>query len=219
MPRATAHEAEETRREILDTALPIFAKRGFAATRVSDIAAAVGMTRGAIYGHFESKTDLFLEIIRLSQEPIYELLEELQAAAAVEPVAALRGFLLGWHRRLLEDDAHRAGFELVMTKTTFVDDLAALYRREKKLTRDVLSAVAGVVHNAPDAFPEELDPEDAALQVYVHLMGVTQSWLFNPRLFSLAKQAEPLTDSVLAGLGIAASAAHRQPRASPKPRR
>lgn len=211
MPRATAHEAEETRRDILATALPIFAKRGFAATRVSDVASAMGVTRGAIYGHFGSKTDLFLEIIRLSQEPIYELLENLETAAATDPVRALRRFMLGWHQRLLEDDAHRAGFELVMTKTTFVDDLAILYRREKKLTRDVLAAVAAVIRDSPEAFAETLDPDAAALQVYVHLMGVTQSWLFNPRLFSLAKQAETLTDSVLAGLGIEASAVPGSP--------
>ena len=204
MPRATATEAQRTREEVMSTALSIFARRGYAATRLSDVAAEMGVTRGAIYGHFASKRELFLEVVKQSQDPIYALLAQVWEDAHDEhtPLEMIRRFMLGWHRLLREDAAHRAGFELVLTKTTFVDELGELYEREKKLTRDVIRTLARVVEQgqALGEFPPELGPRDAGLTIYLHLMGVTQSWLFNPRLFSLSRQAEPLADACLAGL-------------------
>ncbi|BAM03491.1 TetR family transcriptional regulator [Phycisphaera mikurensis] len=190
----------------MSTALAIFARRGYAATRLADVADAMGVTRGAIYGHFASKQELFLAVVRKSQDPIYALLAEVEreAAAGVSPRASLRGMMLGWCRLLREDPQHRAGFELVMTKTTFVDELEELYEREKQLTRDVIRTVTRTVERgqAVGEFPAGLNPRDAGLTVYLHLMGLTQAWLFNPALFSLARRAETLADATLGGLGV-----------------
>ena len=218
MPRATATEAARTRDEIMSTALRVFARKGYAATRLVDVAEEMGVTRGAIYGHFNSKKDLFLEVVQQSQDPIYALLREMQESVFedLSPLRAIRRMMLGWCRLLREDPAHRAGFELVLTKTTFIDELEELYEREKKLTRDVIRGVARMVEHgqALGEFPEGLAARDAGLTVYLHLMGVTQAWLFNPKLFSLARRAEALADATLAGLGArpAGGDAPRAPR-------
>ena len=83
MPRVPAEQAEQTRRDILAGALTVFAARGYAATRMADVAAELGLTRGAVYGHFPNKAELFLEVVRLSQDPIYALIEEADGAADV----------------------------------------------------------------------------------------------------------------------------------------
>ena len=134
MPRVPAEQAEQTRRDILAGALTVFAARGYAATRIADVAAELGMTRGAVYGHFSSKADLFLEVVRLSQDPIYTLLDQANAEAE-DPEAGgpLRVLVRGWLVLLCDNPCHRAAFELVMNKTAFVDELAVLYRREKSL--------------------------------------------------------------------------------------
>jgi len=206
MPRAPAEQAEQTRRDILAGALTVFAARGYAATRIADVAAELGVTRGAVYGHFSSKADLFLEVVRLSQDPIYALLEESEAVAD-HPELALRHFIRGWLKLLRDNACHRAAFELVMTKTAFVDDLAVLYDREKRLTRDVIGALVRWLGRQGVE-----DPDFVALHLYTHLMGITQSWLFNARLFSLHQSLDPLTDHLMRSAALApASTRHLIP--------
>jgi AcrR family transcriptional regulator len=61
----TKHQqrTEATRRALLEAARKIFARDGFEASRIEDIAAATGHTRGAFYAHFLSKEDLFFALL------------------------------------------------------------------------------------------------------------------------------------------------------------
>src|SRR5215469_11988463 len=52
--------------EILDAALAVFAERGFAATRMDDIAERAGVTKGTIYLYFKSKDAVFRSLVRES---------------------------------------------------------------------------------------------------------------------------------------------------------
>ena len=47
------------RRRLLDAALEVFAERGYASANLDQVAAAAGLTKGAIYSNFASKDDLF----------------------------------------------------------------------------------------------------------------------------------------------------------------
>ena len=49
--------------QILDAALQVFVKKGYSETRMDDIVVGSGMSKGAIYHHYSSKRDLFLELI------------------------------------------------------------------------------------------------------------------------------------------------------------
>ena len=48
---------------ILDSALNVFVKKGYAETRMEDIVELSGLSKGAIYHHYNSKRDLFLSLI------------------------------------------------------------------------------------------------------------------------------------------------------------
>jgi AcrR family transcriptional regulator len=52
-----------TRRKLLDAALRVFARHGFEAARIEDIAAEAGHTRGAFYANFDTKEDLFFALL------------------------------------------------------------------------------------------------------------------------------------------------------------
>ncbi|MDE3169562.1 MAG: TetR family transcriptional regulator, partial [Acidobacteriota bacterium] len=54
-----------TRRKLLAAAEKIFARDGFEAARLADIAALAGYTRGAFYAHFKSKEDIFFALLEL----------------------------------------------------------------------------------------------------------------------------------------------------------
>ncbi len=73
--RRTKEEAEITRQQLLDTALRMFGEKGYEATRLADIAAESGVTRGAIYWHFKNKDDLVISMIKEKSEDIYQIVE------------------------------------------------------------------------------------------------------------------------------------------------
>jgi AcrR family transcriptional regulator len=59
---------EHTRNLLLDAAEEVFARKGFDAAALEDIADAAGYTRGAIYSHFGSKAELFLAVVERQRQ-------------------------------------------------------------------------------------------------------------------------------------------------------
>lgn len=64
MGRIAGVAAEQTRERLLRAAADAFAERGYDGTRVADIAAAAGVSNGALYAHFASKADLLAAALR-----------------------------------------------------------------------------------------------------------------------------------------------------------
>ena len=62
-PNKHQQRTEATRLALLESARRIFARDGFEASRIEDIAAATGHTRGAFYAHFSTKQDLFFALL------------------------------------------------------------------------------------------------------------------------------------------------------------
>ena len=61
-PGRRAEYAEATRAALVDAAAELFAQRGYGATSLDDVAAAVRVTKGAVYHHFKGKRDLFYAV-------------------------------------------------------------------------------------------------------------------------------------------------------------
>jgi AcrR family transcriptional regulator len=64
MGRIAGVTATETRERLLRAAAEVFAERGYDGTRVADIAAAAGVSKGAMYAHFASKAELMVDALR-----------------------------------------------------------------------------------------------------------------------------------------------------------
>lgn len=94
MPQSATRKAR-TRAEILAHAARLFRLRGYVGTNIDDIMLAAGLTRGAFYAHFDSKDDLFAEVVRAGdglltrlRAPGTEVLPALKAYLAKEDLAA-----------------------------------------------------------------------------------------------------------------------------------
>ncbi len=74
--RKTKEETEISRRKILDAAERVFCSQGYASARMDDIASQVGMTKGAIFWHFESKAALFRAVCSRSVNRLKEIFEK-----------------------------------------------------------------------------------------------------------------------------------------------
>jgi AcrR family transcriptional regulator len=87
---------EATRQALLDSARRIFARDGFEACRIEDVAAATGHTRGAFYAHFRTKEDLFFALLEQEAQRRVEQISSALARcqSASERRSALRKFFV-----------------------------------------------------------------------------------------------------------------------------
>lgn len=83
MARPTKEEARDTRQLILDAALELFSKGGFAGTSMRQIARAVGVRESALYHHFPSKAAIFAALLQDMGPGKSERLEALDLDALV----------------------------------------------------------------------------------------------------------------------------------------
>ena len=62
-PTKRRRSREQTRQRLLDAALQVFARNGFERATIDEIVREAGFSKGAFYVHFESKEDLFWEML------------------------------------------------------------------------------------------------------------------------------------------------------------
>ncbi len=79
--------------ELIEAALACFAERGFAATKLDDIAAKAGVSKGTVYLYFPSKEELFKAVIRETVLPNLARAEALLESPDVPSAEYLRGLL------------------------------------------------------------------------------------------------------------------------------
>lgn len=120
---------------LLDKALPVFWKRGYAATSLRDLTEATGLSSAALYHRFEDKDGIFVEVLRrYADQDLSPLLSRLQACD--DPLAAVRGFfdaLLA----MTDADPARRGCLLVNTAV----DGAPVSESVRALVRERLNKV------------------------------------------------------------------------------
>ena len=95
MKSATLPRSERTRQLIIDSAAPIFNKKGYAGTSMSDLTTATGLTKGSIYGNFKDKDDVAVHAFQHNIDLIFDFFsKELKAAGSTmdKLLAYPRGF-------------------------------------------------------------------------------------------------------------------------------
>jgi len=189
--RRTKEDAEQTRLDILKAALTLFSRNGFSHTTLAMIASEAGYSRGPIYWHFRNKDDLYQAVLAYSQEPMEQLVTDAEAGLDA-PLEAVDTFVCRWLDLLIKDTWFRQSFEILLNKTELTEEMATTLKRERKLTRHIVDTLGRLLASAQakGQIPQTQQPEQLALMTYTCLMGITQSWLFAPRLFSLKKERD-----------------------------
>ncbi len=87
---------QDTHSRILAAARRVFAEQGYVGATLDEVAASAGLTKGAIYWHFASKSDLFLALLEAYCQEQAALLPQAfeRASRAGDPVARLGALLL-----------------------------------------------------------------------------------------------------------------------------
>ena len=128
--------------ELVAAALSLFVEKGFAATRLDEVAARAGVSKGTLYLYFDSKEALFLAVIREGIVPVIQEGRKLLAEHVDDPVRMLREYLFGWWSMI--GNTELGGVPKLMTsEAQNFPDVAEVYVREviqpaKGLLREVL---------------------------------------------------------------------------------
>jgi TetR/AcrR family acrAB operon transcriptional repressor len=199
--RRTKEEAEQTRQTILDAALLVFSRDGFAASRLADIAAEAGVTRGAIYHHFENKADLYLALLERA---------EAEQQAVMEAAIAEGGSIADITRRIMARSfktlARRPTFRNVMALSSFKvadsEELGTLTEKRRQEAVSLIEAIAGIMAEGikVGVFRADLDPHTAARAFIAYQQGVIRLWLANPEAFSIEAEADKLAGIYMLGI-------------------
>ena len=129
-------------RELLDAALLLFVKQGFAATKAEDVAKQAGVSKGTLFLYFSSKEELFKAVVR---ENVVKTVTEgaLEVANFKGSSKELLHFLMReWWRRYGATKASGIT-KLIISEGNHFPELAAFYQEEVitpavRLLRDVL---------------------------------------------------------------------------------
>jgi AcrR family transcriptional regulator len=112
--------------EILTAALASFAERGFAATRLEDVAQRAGVSKGTLYLYFPNKAELFKAVVAQALVPNLERGEALLDNAAQSAARLLERLMRGWTE--LAHSPAGAIPKIVVSEAGNFPDLARFYR-------------------------------------------------------------------------------------------
>jgi TetR/AcrR family acrAB operon transcriptional repressor len=200
--RKTKTEAFATRSAILDAAEHLFQAQGVSGTSLQDIAAAAGVTRGAVYWHFKDKGDLFNAMMARVCLPMEAAAAGQAASAASPPLETLRAHLRGILERVAADAQVRRVFQIATQKVEYVDEMAAVRERHLQMRRDHLAVLARLLRAAQQRGDIVPAPPARQLAIGLHALvdGLIQNWMLDPASFALRAVGCRAVETHLAGL-------------------
>jgi AcrR family transcriptional regulator len=128
--KARARRKAQRPGEILEAAFDAFAERGFAATRMEDVAARAGVTKGAIYFYFETKERLFEETVAHYSHGMLADAGAMLASAQGDCAVKLRAFLEYIYGRCARDRFGRALIGLMISDGRNFPELVERHHRD-----------------------------------------------------------------------------------------
>ena len=202
MARRTKEEAAATRDSILDAAEKLFVEQGVSRTTLQHIATAAGVTRGAIYWHFDDKGALFNAMMERATLPLEAEMQVLDQAESDDPLVDLRNYMLAVLRRTVDDPVARRVFEIATLKVEFVGEMDAVRQRRQQNMANWMSRAERRIRVAVDkgVVGRDVAPDSVALALWIIIDGLIHSWMFDPQQFDLIALGKCVIDPYLAGL-------------------
>lgn len=205
MPRKTEQlerMRERSRRRILDSALELFAQRGYASTTVRMIAERAGVAQGLLYNYYAGKDALLHAIFERSMGDVQESFE--RAMAGATPGERIE--------RLV-----RAAFDIVRENLSFWRLTYQL-----RMQPEVLEGLGGNIRASSEAIrlqleallraPESPSPEVHARVLFAAIDGAAQHYAMDPAHYPLDGVAEAIIARFVSEASSAAHPHRRNPR-------
>ncbi len=180
---------EERPAQILEAALDVFARRGFAEATMDDIAGEAGITKGTIYLYFEGKRELLLAVVRAQLGRFMALLPRMHALITgdiEENARQLGGDFLG---ALMEPEVTKT-IQVILAELQHLPEVKRLYQEEALPQANVQVAGFLKAHMDVGTF-RQLDPTIATRCLFGMFMifVLTQEILGASRITPMSQEA------------------------------
>ncbi len=189
----------DTRTRIIDAAERIFARFGFSGTTLDEVASDAGLTKGAVYWHFKSKSDLYFalleERIRYRLAGLPDIIENLLQTENMD--MAFASILKGQFAQLNELDRPRLFFEFVANsrQPEIQERLCMIYRIGYEKVRDLVQQMQeeGVIVS-------DRDPHALSIFFTAVVDGLVLAYMIDPERINIDDIASEFAQTMWRGI-------------------
>ena len=201
MVRKTKEEAERTYHALLDAAAALFLQKGIAKTTLNDIAKAAGMTRGAVYWHFDNKDKVIIALWERNAAVMHQqFCQRFRQLATDDAPTEFRNTLLDMIQRIDSDTELSQAIRIVLHSVEFTDEQTDLQRYLHRQRDDLHLSIeqALVTLQQQDALQSGNSPEQLAHALMSYLHGLIHNHLKpGERILDLQQDGTALLDLFL----------------------
>ena len=175
MVRKTKEEAEQTRKDIIDAARRVFHEGGVSRSSLDRVAKAAGVTRGAVYWHFQDKAELFFA---MREDVFVPMVARTDAVlfdpVFLDPLDAIEGSILEFFRVLEDTPIVREVFEIMISRCEYVDEFAAVQEEVGRPAQHFLDKIERMYRLAAErgTLRSGLDPVALAADTWAFASGL-----------------------------------------------
>jgi TetR/AcrR family transcriptional regulator, repressor of the mexAB-oprM multidrug resistance operon len=209
MPRRTREQAEATRDALLDAAEQVFFDKGVARASLNEIAGTAGVTRGALYWHFEDKADLFRSMLERARLPFEELVEAIPESLRQQgPLERIRlASLIALQR--MEEPRIRRIHSILIHRCEIFDDIDPVAMMREMATTSLANTLKEF--EQAEQFGElvsGLNADTANRLFHCTVRGLVHGWHLDTDAWSLSSTGGHLLNQWFALVGRVSSDAH-----------
>lgn len=174
MASARAAASVDRRRQILDAAIRVFAREGFYACRVSDIAREAGVAYGLVYHYFRSKEQVLNELFTERWSLLLAAIEEIDARPTTPrgKLDAVAGFIIDSYRH--DPDLMKV---IVVEVTRAANSFGRTHLPEIRQAYDLIAKIVSDAQ-AEGSFRSDIDPTYASMWFYGAIEQLLSGWVF-----------------------------------------
>ncbi len=175
MVRKTKEEAEQTRQALIESARTVFHACGVSRSSLDKIARQAGVTRGAVYWHFQDKAELFFAMREDVFKPMIERTDALLYDPSFgNPLDAIAASISEFFRVLDDCAIVREVFEIMISRCEYVDEFASVQEEVGRPAQEFLEKIERMYQKAAaDGYLRAgLSPEAAARDTWAFTSGM-----------------------------------------------
>ncbi len=201
--RKTKEEAEKTKDLILKAAIKEIGEKGYAVTRLEDIAQRANVTRGAIYHYYKNKNAILYDIHEKNKKRIQDAMIKVEMESE-DLVGVMKESLLKIFEKF-EDDEEFKDVEEVFLKIEFASIIREDDELRERFQSDMIenqNRILNIIKKAQkkEKIREDISPDNLALTIMSFYFGLTTFWFTKIVDFSIKEKAKDYLEVLFDGL-------------------
>ena len=164
---------EERRQLILLTALKTFTRKGFAASKMTDISTAANISYGLLYYYFKSKEEIYLELIKHAASSSADLIKTIANDGNSRPIDKIHLLVTKILEGIRNKDAAAYYFVLCIEALTSDSNPKAVAQIVKEIMRPLTILADVILDGQKSKQIKQGDPMDMAIASFSMILGLS----------------------------------------------